>query len=200
MTTLTLGRHVFPDVSFTGGPEDLEGLIDSYPEPLRGYLRQHNGWIALGGALHVRGGCVEPGWHSISRARPTLKRLYTLEARDLCFAQDGLGNQFVLRAGRVWRLAAETGRWHDAGVDLDGFFAAALADPDRWLGRHHLRGLRLAPGHLALAYPPLCTEDARAGVSMKAVAADEVIAFHGHLAAQLKDLPAGAAIRFKVTD
>lgn len=106
----------------------------------------------------------------------------------------------MLRAGRVWRLAAETGRWHDAGVDLDGFFAAALADPDRWLGRHHLRGLRLAPGHLALAYPPLCTEEARAGVSMKAVAADEVIAFHGHLAAQLKDLPAGAAIRFKVTD
>lgn len=201
MPSLTIGRHHFPDVTYVGAHDpELSEIIESLAEPLRGYLRQHNGWIALGGALHVRGACLEPAWHSFTRARAGLKRGYPLGATDVCVAQDGLGNQFVSRAGRIWRLAGETGAWHDLATDLDGFFAAALADPDRWLGRHHLRGVALAPGQLALAYPPLCTDQARSGVSVKAVAVDQVLGFHAQLARQLADLPPGASIQIKPTE
>jgi hypothetical protein len=132
--------------------------------------------------------------------RSLLKHHYELGRTDLCVAEDGLGNQFVSRAGRVWRLAAETGAWHDVGTDLDGFFAAALADPDRWLGRHHPRGVTLAPGQLGLAYPPLCTAQAQAGIAVKGVPTEQVIAFHGQIAAQVRDLPPGATLQVKLVD
>ncbi len=198
-TTLTIGPHRFPQVTFTGPAHDPPELLDGLPAPLAGHLRGTNGWIALGGALHVRGVCIEPMWHSLPVARTHLKRGYELGRKDVCFAQDGLGNQFVWRDDRVVRLDAETGRWQDCRVDIDGFFAAALAAPDRWLGHQYVRATPLAPGQLLMAYPPLCTAEAAQGVSLKPVVAAEVIDFHAALAAQLKDLPDGAPLRIKVT-
>lgn len=199
MATLTIGPHRFAEVTFTGPAHDPPELLDGLPAPLAGYLRDTNGWVALGGALHVRGVCIEPAWHSLPVARTHLKRGYELGRKDVCFAQDGLGNQFVWRDDRVVRLDAETGRWQDCRVDIDGFFAAALADPDQWLGYHHVRATPLAPGQLLLAYPPRCTAEAADGVSLKAIVAHEVIDFHAAFAAQIKDLPPGAQIRIKVT-
>ena len=55
-------------------------------------------------------------------------------------------------------------------------------------------GKILEPGQLILAYPPFCTTEASSGVSLKPVAAHEVIDFHARLASKLPNDDGGLQI------
>jgi hypothetical protein len=121
------------------------------------------------------------------------------------FAEDCLGDQFLLREGRVWRLAAETGEVESLEVGLGGFFEAVQADPVEYLSLHPLlqfqrEGGRLEPGQLLAAAPPFCIQESANGVSLRAIPADERRRFLADLAAQLRDVPDGGQIDFRLED
>jgi hypothetical protein len=196
-------------VTFTGPPLDDEELLARLPANLAGLLGQINGFLQFHGGLHVRGACREPTWHSLRDAwdgEAAFHRLYPeVRPEDVPFAEDNLGDQFLLRDGRVWRLAAETGEVESLEVGLAGFFEAVEADPVEFLRLHPLlqfqqEGGRLEPGQLLAAFPPFCTKESADGVSLAAISADEQRRFLADLAAQLRDVPEGGRIDYRVEE
>ena len=55
-------------------------------------------------------------------------------------------------------------------------------------------------GQLLHAYPPFCFRESGAGASIRAVPACEVILFHADLARQIRDVPDGGQVEFKLTN
>jgi hypothetical protein len=193
-------------VTFTGPPIDDREILARLPAELAGLLRQLNGFIQFHGGLHVRGACQEPAWHSLryaSDGEAAFHRLYpVVRPEDVPFAEDCLGDQFLLRDGLVCKLAAETGDVEPLGMNLREFFEAVAADPVEFLSMHPLvqfqdDGHRLAPGQLLSAYPPFCTEESADGVSLAAVSADERRRFLADFAAQFRGVPDGNRIEFR---
>ena len=186
--------------------DDLD-ILERLPAAYRDLLAQANGYVAYRGGLHVRGACLSPDWHSLRAAwhgERSVHRLWpTVSPDDLPFAQDALGDQFVLRQNQVHRLAAETGELEALGVDLLGFDAAVRADPVEYLNLAPLEafcaaGGVLQPGQLLNVYPPYCFESAEADRSFRAIPVSDRLAFLASLATQLRDLPDGTSVRFEV--
>jgi hypothetical protein len=189
------------------GPEldDLE-VLEACPPDLRRFLEETNGLTAYNGGLHIRGACRAPSWHSLHdvwHGEHALHRLYpaAVTPNDIPFAQDSVGDQWLLRAGAVCRLSAETGDVEDLGHNFETFLAATERDPVETLGLHPLLqfqadGGTLAPGQLLSVYPPFCTEEAAKGVSLAAVPAAERLEFLSELASQL---PPDGKFRVKFT-
>ncbi len=156
--------------------------------------------------MHVRGACRGPAWHSLHEAwlgPAAFQRLYPdVTPGDIPFAEDPVGDQFLLRDGTVWKLEAETGDLDDLGLSLDGFLAAAEADPDGFLSLEPLLqfqavGGKLEPGELLSVYPPFCTAQAANGVSLEAVPAADRRAFLADFARQIRDLPDGGSVEIE---
>jgi hypothetical protein len=196
-------------VTYTGPLLDDEELLARLPANLAGLLRQINGFIQFHGGLHVRGACREPAWHSLRDAlegEAAFHRLYPeVRTEDVPFAEDCLGDQFLLRDGRVWRLAAETGEVEQMEVGLGGFFEAVEVDAVEFLSLHPLlqfqrEGGQLEPGQLLVAFPPFCTKQSAEGVSLAAISADERRKFLADLAGQFRNVPDGGEINFRVTE
>ena len=198
----------FADVTYVGPPVDDLELLDELPAELAAILRRTNGLIAYRGGLHVRGACLAPAWHSLRGAWRGAQRIAArypgVRATDIPFAEDAVGDQFLLREGAVYRLSGETGEVEGLGVALTEFFALVQRDAIAYLGLQPLiqferEGCRLEPGQLLSAYPPFCTAESERGVSLRAVDHAERIGFLADLAAQIRDLPPGAKVQFKTT-
>lgn len=196
-------------VTYTGPPLDDGDLLDRLPANLAGLLRQINGFIQFHGGLHVRGACREPDWHSLRDAwdgEAAFWRLYPeVRQADVPFAEDCMGDQFVLRDAVVHKLSAETGDAESLGVGLREFFEAVAADPVEYLSLHPLLqhqqdGGGLEPGQLLAAFPPFCTKESADGVSLAAIQAGERRRFLADLAAQLREVPEGGKIDCRVMD
>jgi hypothetical protein len=192
---------------YVGPPIDDPEMLERLPSEYRELLARANGYVAYHGGLHVRGACLTPEWHSLRAAwdsERALHRLWlTVSPDDVPFAQDALGDQFILRCGQVHRLAAETGEIESPGVDLVGFDAAVRADPVEYLNLAPLEAFRAAggvlqPGQLLSVYPPYCVDAADALRSFRAIAAADRLGFLSSLAAQLRALPDGTAVKFDI--
>jgi hypothetical protein len=188
--------------------DDLE-VLDLLPVELAEYLREVNGFIRYDGGLHMRGAVLEPGWHSIREAWAgdlALSRSYsTLSSDDVPFAQDALGDQFLLRDSTVFKLYAEIGTLENLNVDLSEFLRQADDDPIEYLELQPLRdyldsGRTLEPGQLLNVYPPFCSVESADGVTCSAVAAEDRLRFLQQLVAQIGDLRDGAKMKFRVVD
>ncbi len=185
-------------IVFRGEPA-LPEALSTLPVSLARVLRQVNGFIAFHGGLHLRGAVAVPEWHSLERAwtgEHSLSALYPgVSASDVPFAQDALGNQFLLRKGKVFRLDAETGEVRPMEIELPGFLAEAQRSPVEYLKMQpllhyqHQEGGILEPGHLLMAYPPLFTEEAAQGVELKPLPAQELIPLHAEIARRLSTPP-----------
>ena len=196
-------------VTFTGPPLDDPALLELLPSNLAGLLKQINGFIQFHGGLHLRGACIEPGWHSLRNAwqgETAFWRLYTeVRQSDIPFAEDCMGDQFLLRDLVVHKLAAETGEVMSLGHGLREFFVNIAADPVEYLSLHPLlmyqqNGGQLMPGQLLVAYPPFCTKESANGVSLTAIATDEQRQFLADLAAKLRNIPKDGKFEFRVVD
>lgn len=146
----------FPGQTYPGAPLDDIAVLDAIPPEYAQLLAQSNGFVAFGGGLHVRGACTAPEWHSIRAALEgpdALHRLFpAVDAADTPFAQDALGNQFVLRGGAVHRLAAAAGAVNVVEIiarDIASFLAGCLEDPAAVLPLDALAALRESGGRLA---------------------------------------------------
>jgi len=194
-------------ITYQGPQERDDELLARLPRPLRSLLSQVNGFILMGGALHVRGACELPAWHSLEEAwsgESSFSTTYPAVApEDVPFAEDALGDQFLLRDGLVNKLHAETGTIEFLGKSLFAFLEAVQEDPVAALQLEpflsfYRDGGRLQPGELLMAYPPFCTREAEAGVSFKAVPADQRLAFLADFSAKVSKLPEGARISIQV--
>lgn len=190
--------------SFIGPkPNDREAFT-KLPAELRDLLFSVNGFVLFGGGLHVRGVCDAPVWHSLGRVwhgADALGQLYaSLHPDDIPFAQDCLGDQLLLRDGLVIRLFGETGEINETGIGLTEFLESAQEDPDEFLSLPILRrfereGGTLAPGELLSVYPPLCTQEASDGISLRAIPTMERIKFLADFAHQIAAVPDGTKVR-----
>jgi hypothetical protein len=195
-------------LTFTVPPIDDAAILTRVPTDLAERLRQTNGFIWFGGGLHVRGACREPRWHSLRAAwegEAAFHVLYpAVRTDDVPFGEDCMGDQFLIRDGSVWKLAAETGDMEDLGLTLTQFFERAEADPIDTLGmeplvRFNEDGGTLRADQLLAVAPPYClTTDGER--DLRAIPADERRLFLADLAAHIRDLPDGAWIEFKIVN
>lgn len=194
------------DFDYSGPPVDDLATLGRVPRDLRELLERRNGFIAFGGGLHVRGACSEPRWHSLGywwTSDDALHRQFTaVLPTDVPFAQDALGDQFLLRDGEVHRLVAESGAIEQLGMGVRGFLDAAERDPDGFLmldvlAAFRAQGGRLAPGQLLSVHPPFVAVESQNGVSMKPMPVAERIGALAALARTVERLPDGARLRLE---
>src|ERR1051326_1193548 len=119
-------------VAYAGPAIDDPAILDRLPAGLVGLLHRVNGFAAFEGGLHLRGACLGPDWHSLRNAwvgERAFHRLYAeVRAEDVPFAEDCMGDQFLLREGTMLRLAAESGAIEPLHLSLSEFLARAEAD------------------------------------------------------------------------
>lgn len=191
-----------PGITWQGESIDDVEILRELPPGLVCLLSDVNGFILHEGALHVRGASLHPEWHSLRAVWRGPRALHTLykgvRTTDIPFAQDQVGDQFLLRDGRVLRLFAETGEVEDLADGIEDFFRRLTSDIEGFLNVGLSR--RMRPGQLLLAYPPFCFRESGAGASLGPVPAAEVILFHADLARQIRDVPDGGQVDFKLTD
>jgi hypothetical protein len=194
-------------ITFQGPALDDESLLAILPASLQVLLKQINGFILYGGALHVRGACTAPSWHSLREAwieHRAFHLLYPQVAEgDVPFAQDCIGDQFLLRNEQVHHLVAETGKLVNLTLSLGEFFDAVSKAPFEFLFMEPLRqvieeGGRLLPGQLLHAHPPYCSLEAEQGVALRPVFGETLLAYHADLS--LKVSAAGDGGRISTQD
>lgn len=192
------------DFDYTGPPIDDQATLARLPRDLRELLEARNGFIAFGGGLHVRGACAEPRWHSLGywwTSDDALHRQFRpVLPDDVPFAEDALGDQFLLRDGEVHRLVGESGEIQALGMGVRGFLDATERDPDGFLmldvlSAFRAQGGRLAPGQLLSVYPPFVAVESQNGVSIKAVPVAERIGALAELVRAVERLPDGTRLR-----
>lgn len=193
--------------SFVGSPADDSLILARLPRDYAEFLQSLNGCIVFDGGLHIRGASDQPDWHSLRRVwigEDRLSEKYPkVRTDDVPFAQDCVGDQFLIRSGSVLRLDGETGEIDDLGVGWREFFFAAAANPIKYLSLEFLEHFRneggcLEPGQLLSVLPPFCTEESANGVSLRAISALERIRFLADFAAQITGLSSGSKIRLIV--
>lgn len=169
-------------VTYVGPAIDDQELYRRLPREMRAVLVRDNGFIAFSGGLHVRGASRAPGWHSLREAwegEHAIHRLWpTVTPEDVPFAQDALGDQFVLRDGIVRHVFGETGKIASVDCGLADFLAAARARPVEYLGLHPLVQFRedggaLKPGELLSIEPPFSARDTAHAVTVRPMPALE---------------------------
>jgi hypothetical protein len=191
-----------PGITWRGESiEDVE-ILRELPAELVRLLADTNGFILHEGAVHIRGACLSPDWHSLRTAWRGPEAFHVLyedvRSSDIPFAQDQVGDQFLIREGIILRLSAETGELGTLVGSLQDFLTGVTSDIEGFLavGLSH----RMQPGQLLHAYPPFCFRESGAGASLRPVPASEVIRFHADLARQLREVPDGGQVEFKLKD
>jgi hypothetical protein len=189
-----------PGITWKGESIDDVEILPDLPPDLVHILSQTNGFILHEGALHVRGASLTPEWHSIRIAwhgPNSFCILYPdVRSSDIPFAQNQVGDQFLIREGKILQLFAETGEIEPVAVSLQEFFSRVSQDIEGFLnvGLSH----RMNPGQLIQAFPPFCFEESGANASLASLPASAVILFHADLARQIRNVPDGAQVQVKV--
>ena len=180
-------------------------ILKRVPQELVDVMRA--GSLRFGGGLHIRGACTEPWWHSLRAAwegPDAFHELYPAVQRgDIPFAEDCLGDQFLLRDGVVLRLSTETGTVEECASSFGEFLRRVDADPMGTLQMEPLLQLQneggcLLPGQLLSAMPPFCVAESGRGVDLRPVSTRDRRSFLAHFARQIEDLPEGAKVQFVV--
>ncbi|TGE18310.1 SMI1/KNR4 family protein [Hymenobacter elongatus] len=193
-------------ILYTGG--ELTDLVHfaRLPSYLQAFLREQNGVVAYFGGLHIRGCVSEPTWHALHTAwqgEMAFWRTYAeVQETDIPFAQDCVGNQFLLRGDAVLFLDTETGELADLEVDFKHFLFGVEKFPLDALGMEPLRGFQqhggaLQPGELLSLYPPVCIASAERKPKINIQPAADRLAWLADFHRQIKDLPSGQRIHLK---
>ena len=172
-------------------------ILARLPKDYCQFLQETNGFIIFDGGLHIRGAVLTPNWHSLRKVWFGDFSLYKLfpaiKETDIPFAQDCLGDQFVLRDGIVFKLDAEVGEIGSLDVDLQKFLQIIKESPLEYLLLEPLlqfmsEGRKLKLGELLSVYPPFISEESANGVDLKAIPMFERISFLADFAQQLASL------------
>jgi hypothetical protein len=198
------GPAIRPDPSREDFSEfNINGLFGNQ---LREFLQQRNGFYACESALHVFPASV--GGSILGVQQWNSSKLWRYEYGDLgrdafFFAEDAFGNQFCFSKGQVCLFDAETGELSKVAADLEGWAGAILKDY-RILTGHPLmhdwqvengaipQGKRLMPKIPFVLGGKYSLDNIYALDSVSAMKS------RGNLALQLRDLPDGTKVEFRV--
>jgi len=186
---------------------DDEVTFRALPEVLQKFLNQVNGIIAYKGGIHFRGCCIEPKWHSIQEAWTGKwafwKNYPDVLDIDIPFAQDCMGDQYLLRGNKVIKLSTETGEIDFLNLDFIGFLDEIEKDPMSFLSmqplvQFEMEGKQLEPGKLLSAYPPFCLNNSGLGVTLSDVPVEERLNFLADLSKKVRNMNDGEDVQFIV--
>jgi hypothetical protein len=180
--------------------------FEKLPNYLQEFLKHKNGFIALNGGIQFRGCVSKPSWLSIENIwlgnNSLLNTYESLSASDIPFAQDGFGDQFIIRDNNVLRLSLENGLLENLDLSFKEFLNLIEINPIEFLMLEPFEALfdlgkKLMPGQLMSVYPPF-TFDSDKVRSFEPISAMERVNFLKDLYTQIKDLPDGSDTRFTV--
>lgn len=195
------------DVSWLGPKSDDQSMLARLPKDLANLLRAVNGFIQFNGAIHFRGACTQPQWHSLRYAWESKDAFHhhyrSVKKSDVPFAQSALGDQYLLRDGVVHRLDAECDDVESLELDLKAFLKQIQADPIEALDLQPLESFwddngSLEPGQLLSVMPPFVLAQSDTTYSYRAIDALDRLRFLADFAKQIRDLPDGATINFEI--
>jgi hypothetical protein len=195
--------------TFIGAEITDTDILNRLPESYRRLLKNENGFILFDGGLHVRGAVLSPEWHSLRKVwfgDLALHGLFpAIVETDVPFAQDCLGDQFVLRNDLVHKHDAEMGTVENLGMDLEAFLDCARENPVEFLSLQPLQqfkseGGELKPGQLLSVYPPFIAKESANGVSLRAISMFDRIGSMADFARQVAGLVEGTKVRITVVN
>jgi hypothetical protein len=123
----------------------------------------------------------------------------------LFFAEDLFGGQFGIRNGEICSFEPETGEFEVLAPDLEGWAKQILLEHEVLTGTELARQWQeangaLPPGKRLAPKVPFVAGGEYEVKNLYAAEPVEAMRFRANLARQIKDLPEGARIQFKVTD
>ncbi len=157
----------FKGITYVGEEISDKETLNALPVELKSFYQEINGLVAYQGGLHMRGCVSEPEWHSLGaiwHGKHALWKIFPdLKESDIPFAQDCMGDQFVLRLGTVWLLSMDTGELDDLEIEFYDFLEDAIEDPVEFLALEPLVQFldldqTLEPGFILEADPPFSFE------------------------------------------
>ncbi len=187
-------------LTYIGPAIDDKATYSKLPKELQHLLNETNGYIAFGGGFHLRGACSSPDWHSINafwEGEYALYRLFNnVSSTDIPFAEDCMGDQFIIREGNILKLLAETGEIEDMETNIADFLANIEDNPVEFLLLHPLMrfysdGGKLEPGQLLFVYPPFCTTEASDEIYLDPIDSIQLLMGHARLSQELSKLSPG---------
>jgi hypothetical protein len=185
---------------------ELRTLAGSLIDDLLGMLRQRNGFYALESALHVfpshssqhEIGLVD--WNEGGLWRDAYKGL---DNGCLFFAEDVFGGQFCIKGNQVYTFDPETGALDYLADDMEGWAKAIISDYEVLTGYPLAHQWQQQNGQIPARKRLLPKMPFVAGGEFtldNLYLADAVdgMNFRADIANQIKDLPNGAQIKFKI--
>jgi hypothetical protein len=127
-------------------------------------------------------------------------------ARDcLFFSEDIFGGQFCIRSGGIYAFDPETGRLEFMSANLEDWAEAILDDFEVLTGYHLAHAWQEAHGHLEVGkrlvpITPFVAGGEFAIQNLHPLEAVKSMRLRANLARQIRDLPDGASISWKITD
>jgi len=191
---------------------DFDELGDYGPlgQQLDSLLRVRNGFYAFESALHVFPAARQEDGKEATLSHWNSFQLWRFEYGELAdrvlfFAEDAFGNQFCLHNRRVRSFDAETGEMSDLADNLEGWAKQLLAEypvltgyplMHQWQEKHGALpvGTRLMPKI------PFVLGGKYSLNNLYALASVSAMKTRGYLARQLKDLPDGSQVEFRIIE
>lgn len=198
-----------PQLTLARLPAAVRKQAGALGQELLEMLKVKNGFFAFDRALHVFPlGTANEGYDLVTWNSDELWRTaygHLLAGRELFFAEDIFGEQFLIREDTIWRFDPETGD-QEAFADTLDDWAYRILDEDHvevgtlfandWT---YLNGpldakMRLVPRRLFTLGGAFELENLLAADAVKAMR------FRGDFAQQVHDLPDGTEIELELTD
>jgi hypothetical protein len=204
---LSIGSAALSNHAVTVNVADFESH-GQLAEELRNLLRQRNGLYAFESALHVFP--AAPFEHEMTLGRWNSFGLWrheygALTEKMLFFAEDAFGNQFCLHAGRVCSFDAETGALETLGKTIEEWIERILADYEVLTGFPLLHQWQVKHGAIPIGTRlmpkvPFVLGGQYALENLYVLNSVSGMKTRGNLARQIKDLPDGAQVEFRVIE
>jgi len=170
-------------------------------------LSRRNGFYAYESALLVRGIDTVPPPRDIATWNAPDTWLAQYDSFELgpmlCFAEDVFGNQFAIASGRVMLFDPETGNSEEVSETLKDWARIVVDDCAYYTGypvahEWQVKNGALRPGTRLMPKIPFVCGGEFAVSNLALIEEREGMAFRASLARQIKDLPDGATINFKI--
>lgn len=187
---------------------DSFGFADALARDLLGLLKHKNGFYAFESALHVFS--AQSVGKEIGLTEWNSPDLWICEYQGMAneclfFAEDVFGGQFCIKSDGIYSFDPETGAFEFLAPDIEGWAQTILNDYEVLTGyplAHAWQQSRgaLAAGTRLVPKVPFVTGGEFSTGNLLALESVKAMQLRANLAIQIRDLPDGASITWKVTD